>query len=261
MHHERVAHSGLTLPGMGFGTWQLWGAEAVTATRHALDAGYRLIDSAMIYDNEGAVGKAIATSDVPRDDIIITSKLPPDHFARDRAPLAIAESVYRMGLDHIDLYLIHWPDREDGVYVEAWRALIEAKERGLVRAIGVSNFHADQLERLHAETGVMPEVNQIELHPYRPRRDLVALHEQHGIITEAWSPFGGDDDLLSDPVVTRIAHTHSASPAQVVLAWGLARGIIPLPKSGTPARQLENLTALELSLSEKDMGALSSLAK
>lgn len=259
MPHKRVAHSGLALPQMGFGTWKLWGSSGAQSVARAIDAGYTLIDSAIIYENEGAVGHAIRTAKVARDDLIVTSKLPGSHHARHRAETAIEESVYRTGLDSIDLYLIHWPDPEQDLYVEAWQALIAAQKKGIVRAIGVSNFHPTHLERLRNETGVLPEVNQVELHPYRPRQELVEYHEQHGILTEAWGPLAHEDALLNDPVVVRIAKTHGASPAQVVLAWAIARGVIPIPKATSPARQRENLAATEVSLTSDEVSALTLL--
>lgn len=244
----RAAHTGFTLPATGFGTWRLWGEPGVSAVRHAIDVGYRLIDSAILYENEGAVGRGIASSGIARDEIIVTSKLPPSHHKQPVATSAIAESVYRMGLDYIDLYLIHWRDRDDDHSLEAWEALIEARERGLVRAIGVSNFREDDIERLREATGVLPEVNQIELHPYRPREALVRYHERHAILTEAWAPLGDEAPLLDDPVIERIARDHDATPAQVVLAWSIARGVVPIPKSSTTERQRENFKAIDLQL-------------
>ena len=258
---DRIAHTGLQLPAIGFGTWRLWGAPAVTAVSQAIDAGYRLIDTAKIYENEGAVGRGISESGVSRAELVVTSKLPPSDQAPRIAVSTIAESVYRLGLDFIDLYLIHWRDRTNDRSVETWEALIEARERGLVRAIGVSNFREDDLERLRRATGVLPEVNQIETHPYRPRDELVRYHERHAIVTEAWAPFGNDAPLLDDPVIGRIARDLGATPAQVVLAWTIGRGVVPIPKSGTPERQRENFEATNLLLSDSHRAEISELAR
>lgn len=257
----RTSHSGFALPAMGLGTWRLWGEVGADSVRQAITSGYRLIDSAIIYENEGAVGRGIADSGIPRSDLIVTSKLPPSHHERPIATSAIAESVYRMGLDSIDLFLIHWRDRENDHAVEAWEALIEARERGLVRAIGVSNFREDDIEQLREATGVLPEVNQIEVHPYRPREALVRYHEQCGIVTEAWAPLGNEASLLEDPVILRIASGRGATPAQVVLAWSIARGLVPIPKSRSPKRLRENLEATTLQLSGPERDEIARLAR
>ena len=261
MTHERIAHSGFTLPAIGFGTWQLWGAEGSATVARAIHNGYTLIDSAFNYENEGAIGHGVRSSGVPREQVIVTSKLPGRHHEPHRAKVAIEESVYRTGLDHIDLYLIHWPNPAQGLYVDAWRALIAAKEQGLVRAIGVSNFLPEHLERLREETGVVPEVNQIEVHPYFPQQEAIDYHAQHGIITEAWSPLGRGNEMLSDPVIRRIADAHGVGLGQVVLAWAVARGVIPIPKAASQARQLENLAAVSLVLDPAEIAAITALGR
>jgi diketogulonate reductase-like aldo/keto reductase len=258
---QRIAHDGLTLPEIGFGTWRLRGAAGARSVTSAIDAGYTLIDSAIIYENEGAIGHAARSAETPRADLIVTSKLPGSHHAYDRALTAIEESVFRTGLEYIDVYLIHWPDPEQDLYVEAWQALIEAKHRGIVRAIGVSNFHPEQLDRLRTETGVLPEVNQIELHPYYPRQAAVNYHAQHGILTQGWSPLGEGGELLSDPVITRLAQAHRASPAQVVLAWSIAQGVIPLPKASTERRQRENFESTQLILENEEVAEITALER
>lgn len=258
-----TAHGGLTLPVLGFGTYRLRGREGSAAIEQAIGAGYRLLDSACNYENEGTVGAAVRATGhgVARDELIVTSKLPGRHHERDGAIATIEESVARTGLEQIDLYLIHWPNPEVGRYVEAWGALIEAKERGLVGAIGVCNFLPEHLDRLRSETGVLPEVNQIELHPYFPQEEQLAHHREHGIITQAWSPLGRGNDLLERPEVAEVAAAHGATAGQVVLAWAIARGAVPLPKAASPARQVENLGAVDVALSDDEVAAISALGR
>ncbi|AXE38875.1 aldo/keto reductase [Acidipropionibacterium virtanenii] len=256
-----TSHSGLVLPAIGFGTYKLNGSAGVQALHAAIDNGYTLLDSAFNYENEGTVGHAVRTSGHDRGDIIVTSKLPGRHHRHDEALRTVEESVYRTGLDAIDLYLIHWPNPKVGLYVEAWQALIEARERGLLTAIGVCNFLPEHLERLEAETGVLPDVNQIELHPYFPQAEALTYDAEHGIITEAWSPLGRGNDVLSQPVIAEIAAAHDATAAQVVLAWHMGRGALPLPKAATPSRQVENLAATELVLTSAEIDAVTALGR
>jgi diketogulonate reductase-like aldo/keto reductase len=253
--------SGYTLPAVGFGTYRLRGEAGAAAVGDALAAGYRLLDSAASYQNEGAVGAAARRSKVPREEIVVTSKLPGRYHAFDDAIAAVEESVLRTGLDAIDLYLIHWPNPSVGKYVEAWRALIEARERGLVRQIGVCNFLPEHLDRLAQETGMLPVVNQIELHPYFPQTEALAFHREHGILTESWSPIGRGNDLLDHPVVTELARWHEVTPAQVVLAWHVSRGAIPLPKAAGRARQRENLAVFGVVLTDEDVARLTALGR
>ncbi len=254
-----TSHGGLELPAIGFGTYRLNGSQGVRTVQQAVRNGYTLLDSAFNYENEGAIGRAVAGLD--REKLIVTSKLPGRHHRYDEALRTTEESLYRLGLDAIDLYLIHWPNPRTGLYVEAWRALIEARERGLVRAIGVCNFLPEHLERLEAETGVMPEVNQIELHPYFPQADTLAYDREHGVLTEAWSPLGRGNDILSRPEIAEIAAAHGATAAQVVLAWEVARGAVPLPKAADPGRQIENLAAGSLHLEEAEVDAVTALGR
>ncbi|AOS64083.1 aldo/keto reductase [Actinoalloteichus hymeniacidonis] len=251
--------AGHALPIIGFGTYRLTGATGTDTIVDAIHAGYRLIDSAVNYENEGAVGAAVRNSGVPRDELIVTSKLPGRHHAADQARATIEESVFRTGLDHIDLYLIHWPNPKVDRYVEAWGALIEARQRGLIRDIGVSNFLPEHLARLTAETGVAPMVNQIELHPYFPQTEALAYHREHGILTESWSPIGRANDLLSDPKIVSIANKLGISPAQTVLAWHIKVGAIPLPKASSIERQRENIDLADIELSEDDVAAITGL--
>lgn len=261
MAPTRTAHAGLELPAIGFGTYQLNGAEGAEVIAAAIDTGYTLLDSAFNYENEGAVGAGIRRSGVDRDDLIVTSKLPGRHHAYDEALATVAESVYRTGLDHLDLYLIHWPNPKVDRYVEAWTALIEAKRRGLVRAIGVCNFLPEHLERLERETGVLPEVNQIELHPYFPQTEQVAFDRAHGIITEGWSPLGRGNDLLQHPVIERIAAAHETDAGSVALAWAVQRGVVPLPKASSHARQVGNLAAAGLVLTADEQAEITALGR
>ena len=258
-----TAHDGLTLPVLGFGTYKLKGHAGTAATEHAIAAGYRLLDSAFNYENEGSVGAAVRASahGVARDELIVTSKLPGRHHERGAAIATVEESVARTGLDSLDLYLIHWPNPKVGRYVEAWGALIEAKERGLVGAIGVCNFLPEHLDRLEAETGVLPEVNQIELHPYFPQEEQLAYDREHGIITQAWSPLGRGNDLLERPELLEVAAAHDATAGQVALAWAIARGAVPLPKAASEARQRENLGAIDIALTDDEIAAITALGR
>lgn len=255
------AGRGFQLPAVGFGTYRLNGSEGAETIAQALRHGYRLLDSAFNYENEGAVGRAVRLSGVPRESIGITSKLPGRHHRFDEALAAIEESVFRTGLDRIDLYLIHWPNPRQGLYVQAWRALIEARQRGWVKAIGVSNFLPEHLERLRQETGVLPVVNQIEMHPYFPQVEQRAWHQAHGIVTEAWSPLGRANQLLQEPLLAAIAQRHGRSVGQIILRWHVQLGAVPLPKAASDERQLENLALFDFSLSDADMAQIATLAR
>jgi len=254
-------HSGLSLPAIGLGTYSLDGNAGSAIIADAIGLGFRLLDSAVNYENEGAVGDAVRRCGLPRHELIVTSKLPGRHHDVNGALTTIEESAMRMGLDTIDLYLIHWPNPLEDRYVEAWTALLEARDRGLVRHIGVSNFLPEHLERLRRETGELPEVNQIELHPYWPQAEQLAYHRENGILTEAWSPLGRGSDLLANPVVCEIAARRAISAAQAVLAWHVHKGAIPIPKSRSAERLAENLAIFEISLSDDDVASLDSLSR
>ena len=258
-----TAHGGLTLPVLGFGTYKLKGRAGTAATEHAIAAGYRLLDSAFNYENEGSVGAAVRASGhgVARDELIVTSKLPGRHHEHDAAIVTIEESVARTGLERIDLYLIHWPNPQVGRYVEAWGALIEAKERGLVGAIGVCNFLPEHLDRLQASTGVLPEVNQIELHPYFPQREMRAVHERLDIQTESWSPLGKRQAPFTEPPVASAAEKYGVTPGQVILRWQLQLGSIPIPKSATPERQRANLDLSGFELTADEVESITALGR
>ncbi|MDN6486945.1 aldo/keto reductase [Ancrocorticia populi] len=255
-----IAHDGLQLPTIGFGTYKLKGNEGADSVAAAIDRGYTLLDSAFNYENEATVAEGVRRSGAARENIIYTSKLPGRHQAYDDATVTIEESLYRTGFDYLDLYLIHWPNPRVGKYVEAWQAMIDAKERGLIRHIGVCNFLPEHLEELKKETGVVPEVNQVELHPYLPQVEQLAYGHANGIITEAWSPLRRGD-LLQDPVITKIASAHDATPGQVVLAWHTARDVLAIPKAFSPERQAENLASLDLTLEPAEIEAITALGR
>lgn len=251
---------GHSIPQLGYGVFKVENDVAADVTLTALEAGYRHLDTAKVYGNEEGVGRAIRTSGVPREELFVTTKLWNDAQAFDDAIAACEASLERLGLDYVDLYLVHWAVPSQGQYVEAWKALIELQQRGLVRAIGVSNYPVEQLQEIIETTGVAPAIHQIELHPYFQQRELREIHAQHGILTEAWGPLGqGKSDLLENPVITGIAEAHGASPAQVVLAWHLAHGIVTIPKSVTPSRIVENLAAAELELTADEVAAIDGL--
>ncbi len=254
-------NDGSTLPAIGFGTWPLKGEEGVTAIVQAIEAGYRLLDTAVNYENETDVGEALRRSGVPRDEVQVTSKLPGRHHGYDDAVASVHGSLDRLGLDYLDLHLIHWPNPSVGQYVEAWRALVELREQGLVRSIGVSNFTRDHLARIIDETGVTPSVNQIELHPRFPQEEMRAVHERLGIRTEAWSPMGKRQAPLDEPAVTQAADRAGVSPGQVILRWHVQLGSLPIPKSSSPERQRQNLDIFGFELSDAEIEGISALAE
>jgi diketogulonate reductase-like aldo/keto reductase len=252
-------NNGVEMPQLGFGVWQVPDAEATPAVAEALKAGYRSIDTAAIYGNERGTGEAIAQSGVHRDEVFVTTKLWNSDQGHDATLRAFDESLRKLKLDVLDLYLIHWPTPARDLYVDTWKAFVELQKEGRVRAIGVSNFQPAHLRRLIDETGVVPAVNQIELHPYLQQADLRAFHAEHGIQTEAWSPLGQGGELLGDPVVTEIAARHRRSAAQVVLRWHLQLGNVVIPKSVTPSRIRENIAVFDFELVDEEMAALSTL--
>lgn len=256
-----VLNDGSDLPAVGFGTYKLNGQAGVSAILSALDAGYRLLDSAFNYENEGAVGEAVRRSGLPRDVLRICSKLPGRHQRHDEAITTIEESLLRAGLDYYDLYLIHWPNPKQGLFVDAWGAMIEAQRRGLIRSIGVCNFLPKHLLLLQRETGVLPSVNQIELHPYFPQDEQLAFDSKHGIVTESWSPLGRGREIMDQPVIQAIAQRLGRSGGQVVLRWHVQRGAVPIPKSASPERQRENVALFDFELTDEDMQAIATLAR
>jgi len=252
-------NDGAEIPQFGFGVFQIPAEQTVTAVRTALDAGYRHIDTAQMYGNEAEVGRAIAESGVPREEIFVTTKLNNDGHGYDAALGALDETLRKLGFDHVDLFLIHWPRPQEGRYVETWTALEKLKADGKARSIGVSNFTVEHLERLAERTGTVPAVNQIELHPQFPQAVLRAYHAEHGIATEAWSPIGQGGDLLQDGRLRALADEHGRSPAQVVLRWHIQLGNIVFPKSVTPERIRENIDVFDFELSADDMAVVDGL--
>ncbi|MFJ9750044.1 aldo/keto reductase [Streptomyces chartreusis] len=253
-------NDGTTIPAIGLGTWPMDDAQAEQAVADALDLGYRLVDTATNYRNETGVGRGIAASGVPREDVVVTTKLPGRHHGYEETLASFEESRRRLDLAYVDLYLIHWPLPRVDKYVDSWRAMIKLRESGLVRSIGVSNFTPEHIERLERETGVLPSVNQIELHPLFPQDELRAFHEGKGIVTESWSPLGRGSDLLDDPVVREIAETLKVTPGQVVLRWHTQLGALPIPKSADRERQRANLDIFGFELDATQMAAVADRA-
>jgi 2,5-diketo-D-gluconate reductase A len=251
---------GAQMPVPGLGTSPLRGAEAATAVRTAIETGYRLLDTAENYQNEDGVGRGIRDSGVDRAELFVTSK-----FNRHWHSVAGVQSAYqasldRLGLDYLDLYLVHWPNPDQDRYVEAVRGLGALLESGALRAIGTSNFKPAHLQRVLDETGLVPDVNQIQLSPYATRKDSRAFHEAHQIVTESYSPLGaGSTELRADPTINEIARRYGKSAAQIILRWHIQLGLVPIPRSGNPDRMAENFKIFDFSLTDSDMDAISAL--
>lgn len=252
---------GLTVPKIGFGTYKLNGAHGVQVIDSAIDRGYRLLDTAFNYENEGAVGEAVRRSSVPRSELLISSKLPGRHHTYTEAINTIQESLYRAGLDYYDLYLIHWPNPKEDHYVEAWQALIDAQKLGLIRSIGVSNFLPEHLERLNKETGVLPVINQVELHPYFNQEAQRDYDQAHGILTQDWSPLGRASEMLQNETLKEIAAHYHKNVGQLILRWELQLGTLPIPKSSTPSRQAGNMDVFDFEISAADMATINGLSQ
>ena len=249
---------GANLPRVGFGVFLVPAAETAAAVAAALESGYRAVDTAAAYRNEAEVGEAVRASGRPREEVFVTTKCFNDDHGHDRAKRAFKASLERLELEHIDLYLIHWPVPAHDLYVETWQAFIELQAEGLVRAIGVSNFQPEHLERIVAETGVVPAINQVELHPYFQQAGLRHEHDELDIVTEAWSPLGQGLEL-EDPVIVEIAEAHSKPPAQAIINWHLQLGNVVIPKSVTPERIEENFDVFDFELSSAEMEAIREL--
>ncbi|MBY0299943.1 MAG: aldo/keto reductase [Methylobacterium sp.] len=259
MTQPRVTlNDGRLIPQLGFGVWKLADETAPALVGIALEAGYRSIDTAAAYGNEAGVGRAIAASGLAREDLFVTTKLWNDSHGYDAALRAFDASLRRLGLDEVDLYLVHWPVPRQDATVDTWKALMRLREEGRARSIGVSNFTAAQLARLIDETGSTPSVNQIELHPGFQQSALRAFHAETGIVTEAWSPLG-QGGALGHPVIAAIAAKHGRSPAQVVLRWHLDLGHVAIPKSATPDRIRENADVFGFHLDPDDHARIASL--
>ncbi len=254
-------NNGVSMPQLGFGVWQVPDSEAVKAVGTAVEAGYRSVDTATLYGNERGTGKALAESGVPRDELFVTTKLWNTDQGYDNTLRAFDDSLDRLGLDRVDLYLIHWPLPAQDRYLDTWHALERIYADGRARAIGVANFHGPHLRRLIDEATVVPAVNQIELHPELQQAELRSLHAEHGIATEAWSPLGQGKGLLKDPVVGSVAERHGVTPAQAVLRWHLQLGNVVIPKSVTPSRIAENIDVFGFELDTADMAELTGLDK
>jgi diketogulonate reductase-like aldo/keto reductase len=252
-------NTGDRMPQLGFGVYQVPPAETQAPVTAALRAGYRLIDTAAMYRNERGVGAAIAASDVDREDIFLTTKLNNDAHGYDQALAAFEASRLALGVDYVDLYLIHWPLPARNRYVETWEALLTLQADGRVRAAGVSNFQPAHLRRLVDETGGTPAVNQIELHPYLVQQELREVHAELGIVTEAWSPLAQGGRLLADPVITGLAEKYGKTPAQIVIRWHLQLGNVVIPKSVTPSRIAENIDVFDVELAPDDVASITAL--
>jgi 2,5-diketo-D-gluconate reductase A len=253
-------HDGTSIPQLGFGVFQVPPPETAATVAQAFEAGYRHIDTAQMYGNEAGVGEAIRASGLDRDDLYITTKLNNSFHRPDDARREIDASLERLGLEQVDLFLIHWPlpTRYDGDFVQTWRALIEAQEAGKTRSIGVSNFQPAHLDRIVDETGVVPVVNQVEVHPFLTNEDVRAANEKHGVATEAWSPIA-QGAVLDDPTIGEVAAAVGRTPAQVTLRWHLQRGDIVFPKSMSPERMRENFALFDFELSPEQVDAISTL--
>ncbi|WP_329561964.1 aldo/keto reductase [Kitasatospora sp. NBC_01266] len=259
-------NNGVAIPQLGFGVWQVPEDEAATAVRTAIETGYRSIDTAAIYENEAGTGLGIRQAGVPRDELFITTKLWNSgtrdwsgQAGRDAVLTEFDASLEKLGLESLDLYLIHWPRPMHGSYDNLWKAFEELLASGRVKAVGVSNFGQAELTRLFETSSIVPALNQVELHPHFAQRELRAFHAQHGIATEAWSPLGQGKALLSDPTLAKVAAKHGRTVAQVVLRWHLQSGIIAIPKSVTPSRIAENFAVTGFELDAEDLAAIAGI--
>ncbi|MFZ8909266.1 MAG: aldo/keto reductase [Candidatus Nanopelagicales bacterium] len=251
-------NDGRSIPVIGFGVWQVPDDVVVDATLKALEVGYRHIDTAYLYHNERGVGEALRRSGLDRDDVFVTTKVWNTDHGYDETLRAFDKSTGLLGIDEVDLYLIHWPTPARDIYLDSWRALIRLREEGRARSIGVSNFHEAHLRKIIDETGVIPAMNQIELHPWLPQAHMRDIDARLGIKTEAWSPLGSGR-LIDDPVIADVAAKHGKSPAQVMVRWSIQLGNIVLPKSVTPARIEQNIDVFDFELADADMAAIATL--
>jgi 2,5-diketo-D-gluconate reductase A len=255
----RLLH-GADIPQLGVGTWPMDDRDAERAVALAIEAGYRHVDTAAGYGNETGVGNALKASGVPRDELFVTSKLSKDMHGRKLAIESFEQSLSRLGVDYLDLFLIHWPNPDQDRYVETWESLVELLQDGRIKAAGVSNFKPAHLDRIIAATDVVPDVNQIQLSPAVTRDSYRAYHQAHGIVTESWSPIGGMGvKVLDDPLVNELANAMGKTPAQVVLRWHVQLGFVTIPKSANPQRLKENLDIFSFELDPEQLAALSSL--
>lgn len=251
-------NDGRSIPVIGFGVWQVPDDVVVDATLKALEVGYRHIDTACVYENERGVGEALRRSDLDRDDVFVTTKVWNTDQGYDQTLRAFDTSTGLLGIDEVDLYLVHWPTPARDLYLDSWRALIRLREEGRARSIGVSNFHEAHLRKIIDETGVIPAINQIELHPWLPQTHMRDIDARLGIKTEAWSPLGSGQ-LIDNPVIAEVAAKHGKSPAQVMVRWSIQLGNIVLPKSVTPQRIEQNIDVFDFVLDDADMAAIATL--
>jgi 2,5-diketo-D-gluconate reductase A len=256
---QLALNDGRNIPQLGFGVFKVPDSETQRAVEDALEAGSRSIDTAAFYQNERGVGAALRASGIPREELFITSKVWNDAHGREKARESFESSLELLGLDRLDLFLIHWPVPSRDLYVETWQALIGARDEGLVSSIGVSNFEPAHLDRIVAETGVVPVVNQVELHPYLVQGTVREYDSAHGILTEAWSPLAKGGDLLGEEVLKQIGDRYDKTPAQTVIRWHLQLGNVVIPKSVTPARVRQNLEVFDFELTESELAAISAL--
>lgn len=251
-------NDGLKMPTVGFGTWQISNTDAKSAVLNALDAGYRSIDTAMIYTNEEGVGDALKATSLHREEIFLTTKVWNTDQGYDQTLRAMDNSLKRLKTDYVDLYLIHWPRASDDKYVATWKALNRLRTEGIARSIGVCNFHIDYLERIIHETGVVPAVNQVELHPFFQQKELRDFHQKHNIVTEAWSPLSRGT-IFTNEVILDLSNKYKKTAAQIILRWHFENGIVAIPKSSNPKRLLENLDIFDFHLSAHDLEAMNKL--
>jgi 2,5-diketo-D-gluconate reductase A len=251
--------NGASIPRLGLGTWPMSDAEAEVAVAQAIEAGYRLVDTAYAYGNEKGVGRGLRASGVPREELFVTTKLNGEWHGYQAAQEAYQASADRLGLDYVDLYLIHWPLPGRDRFADAWKGLVKLLEDGRVRAIGLSNFKPSHIDRLLAETGVVPDLNQIELNPTVTRDAVRAYNAEHGIVTQSWSPIGRGGDLLAEPVITALAERYGRTPAQIVLRWHMELGLVTVPKSADPGRMRANLDIFDFALAPDEVSAISAL--
>jgi diketogulonate reductase-like aldo/keto reductase len=256
---SKQLNDGNYIPIIGLGAYGLVGEEGIASLLGALESGYRLIDTALNYQNEFEVGESFRRSGLPRDELCVTTKLPGRHHGYEETLSSFEESRRNLGLEYLDIYLIHWPMPRINKFADSWRAMIRLREEGLVRSIGVSNFTQDHINRLIEETNVVPAVNQIEMHPQFPQRVMRELNEAHGIVTESWSPLTRRGPTIDDLKVNLVARAHDVTPAQAILRWHLQLDAIPIPKSGDIIRQRENLDVFSFTLTAEEIISISSL--